>query len=101
MKHFAAAYTLPAFEGCTRKQRFHQHRIHQGDVQGENIADVEKQFIKLHPGRKILIRYIEEIEQPSEIRKFRPACLEINKHLWWEISSTLVAIEEVVKPADG
>ena len=90
MKHFAFAYTLPAFEGCTLKQRFHRNDIHRGMLRGADVAAVERKIIERHPGRKILVRYIEEIEKPEEIMKHRPAFLDINSQLWWEIGSTLV-----------
>lgn len=91
MKHFSFAYTLPSFEDCTRKQKFHRHDIHHGVIRGENVATVERQLIERHPSRKLLVRYINEISRPEDVTEFQPAFLDINSHLWWEIGSTLVA----------
>jgi hypothetical protein len=90
MKLFAYAYTLPAFEGCTLSQKLRRNNIHRGVLRGEDVPAAERQIIERHPGRKILVRYIEEIERAAEALQFRPAFLDINSHLWWEVSSALV-----------
>lgn len=81
MNDYAHAYTLPEFEGCTLKQRFHRNSIWRGSKRLGSVADVERHLKAIHPGRRILIRYVDTLPE----RAFRPAFLDINKHLWWEI----------------
>ncbi len=82
---YILAYTLPEFEGCTPKQRFHRNDVWTLTLDGTSKEDIEGQILLRHPGREIVVRFIEPLG-PGETRWTpRPGFTDRDNHLHWRL----------------